>query len=221
MPSFRYSRPYSIAQKFFGYNDRENVMRIAIEFAMYSHLEGDYLEFGVYEGNSFTSAYHLAQRNRLKDMRFYAFDSFSGLPSVDNKKEAVQFTHGEFACTESKFREVLASRGVDLNKVTTVPGFYDQSLNEETKKELPIRSAAVIWIDCDLYSSTVPVLDFITDYIQDGTVLLFDDYFCFRGRPDEGEQRALSEWLQRNPSISVSEFHKFGWHGNSFIVHKS
>ena len=62
-------------------------------------------------------------------------------------------------------------------------------------------------------------MDFITDYIQDGTVLIFDDWFCFRGNPNRGEQRAFREWLKRNPSIKVSEFHKYGAEGNSFIVH--
>jgi hypothetical protein len=33
--------------------------------------------------------------------------------------------------------------------------------------KLPLKKAAIIMIDCDLYESTVSVLDFITDYLQD------------------------------------------------------
>jgi hypothetical protein len=83
---------------------------------------------------------------------------------------------------------------------------------------LPLRKAALVWIDCDFYESTVPVLEFITDYVQDGTLLIFDDWFCFRGDPERGEQRAFAEWLARNPWIRAGELLRFGWHGSSFIL---
>ena len=132
-----------------------------------------------------------------------------------------RFKKGRFSCTSDKFKKILSKKHVDLTKVHLVPGFYDKTLNEATKKMLQLKKAAVIWIDCDLYSSTVPVLDFITDYAQNGTILVFDDYFCFGGDPNKGEQKAFREWLKRNPSIKVTEFHKIGWHGNSFIIHRS
>jgi hypothetical protein len=37
-------------------------------------LKGDYLEFGVFQGNSFILAANLAERHGLKAMRFLAFD---------------------------------------------------------------------------------------------------------------------------------------------------
>ena len=108
-----------------------------------------------------------------------------------------------------------------MERVRVIPGWYKDTLKQETKQELDIKSAAVIYVDCDLYESTVPVLDFVTDYVIDGTVLIFDDWFCFRGNPNRGEQRAFNEWLENNPNIKVTEFHKVGWHGNSFIIHRT
>jgi len=192
-----------------------------MEFVQGSRLKGDYLEFGCYEGKSLISAFHFAQARGLKHMRFYAFDSFEGLPEIKGIDEVKDidnyFTKGLYACDVNKFKNNLKRGGVDLNKVEIVPGWYDDVLNEETKKKLPINKAAVIWIDCDLYESTVPILNFITDYLQDGTILIFDDWFCFRGNPDKGEQKAFREWLEKNLSIKATEFHKFGWNGNSFI----
>ena len=40
-------------------------------------------------------------------------------------------------------------------------------------------------VDCDLYQSTVPVLAFLADLLQDGTVVLFDDWYCFREADDQ------------------------------------
>lgn len=200
---------------------REEILHRVMRLASLYELRGDYLEFGVDTGKSFTAAYHIAQKYNLPSMKFYAFDSFQGLPeSKGVDKEVEQFKKGEYACSEEQFRENLRKKGVDMAKVTTVPGWYDNTLNDATKKKLPLKSAAVVWIDCDLYESTVPVLNFLTDYAQDGTILIFDDWFCFRGNPGRGEQRAFREWLERNPSITASEYYKHGFWGNSFILHR-
>ena len=108
--------------------------------------------------------------------------------------------------------------GVSLDKVTITEGWFDKTLNDETKEKLAISKAAIIWLDCDFYESTVPVMNFITDFVQNGTIIIFDDWFCFRGNPELGQQKAFSEWLERNPNIRASEFYKYGWTGNSFIL---
>src|SRR5262249_17911832 len=148
-------------------------------------------------------------------------DSFEGLPEISGEDIAAprQFEKGEYSCDVETFKANLARNGVDLGKVTITAGWFNETLNEGTKQKLPIQKAAIVWIDCDLYESTVPVLDFITDYIQDGTLLIFDDWFCFNGNPAYGEQRAFREWLAKNPSLSATEFYKYGWTGNSFILH--
>ena len=218
LPSFRYSYFLDV----FAHTARENMMKIAMEFATHSKLKGDYLEFGVHEGESFVAAFHFARRSALNAMNFYAFDSFRGLPEVkgNDAEGFAHFREGDFACDMDQFRKIITSKGVTLDRVRLVPGWYDEVLNEETKGKLPLSSAAVIWVDCDLYESTVPVLDFITEYIQDGTVIIFDDWFSFRGDPNRGEQKAFAEWREKNPQISATEFHKFDWKGISFILHR-
>ena len=220
-PSFRGSASFVELQQLLGYIPQEDVLNTAMNFAMWSELQGDYLEFGVYEGGRLSSAFHLAQRNHLTSMRFCAFDSFQGLPPIDglDSEGYQQFAQGEYACDRRRFDASIRRNRVDIGKVDVVEGWYSETLNDQTKRRLGMKAAAIVWIDCDLYESTVPVLDFITDYVQDGTVVIFDDWHCFRGDPNRGEQRAFREWLERNPSVTASEFHKFGWHGNSFILH--
>ena len=217
-PAVRYSYFIDVLT----YTPREEMMKLAMEFATHSRLAGDYLEFGVNRGDSFVSAYYFAQRSGLTSMNFYAFDSFQGLPEIKgiDGEGFAHFREGTFACDMEEFRRIISRKGVDLNRATLVPGWYDKVLNEETKGKLPLKAAAVVWVDCDLYESTVPVLDFITDYLQNGTILIFDDWFSFRGDPNRGERKAFTEWLNKNPSIKVTEFHKFDWKGNSFIIHR-
>ena len=221
-PSFRYSSHFGQWENLFSYSEKERVLKIAMEFARHSQLEGEYLEFGVFEGANFVAAFHLAQVCGLTSMRFYAFDSFQGLPKVKGP-DAEGFRHfeeGEFHCDTAKFSQGIASKGVDLDKVSIVPGWFEETLNNQTKMTLPLTKAAVVYIDCDLYESTLPVLNFLTDYLQDGSVVLFDDWYCYRGDPNRGEQRAFKEWLTTHSDLSATEFHKYGWHGNSFIIHR-
>lgn len=217
---FKYSNKF----KPFYFSDRENMIRIAMEYVKSSRLKGDYLEFGVHKGSTLQAAFHLARREKLTDMLFYAFDSFAGMPKsegVDKIDNLYQFTQGQYACTQEEFENAIASNGVDLEKVHSTPGWFDDTLTPATKENLRIDKAAVIWVDCDLYSSTVPVLEFINDYLQTGTILCFDDWFSFLGKPDRGEQKAYSEWRENYPHIQCVDYHLFGKWGKSFIINLS
>jgi hypothetical protein len=39
-----------------------------------------------------------------------------------------------------------------------------------------------------------------------GTVIVFDDWYCFHGDPQRGEQLAWNEFRQRHPELRFSEF---------------
>jgi len=221
--SLRYSDAFSMLQEAFVLAPGERMMKMAVGFVVGNNIRGDYLEFGVSGGQGITSVFHFAQRYNLKSMRFYGFDSFQGLPEITgvDANGYCPFSKGQYACDVNTFKKGISRNGVDINRVAIIPGWFGEVLNEETKKTLPIRKAAIIVVDCDLYESSIPVLNFITDYVQDGTVLIFDDWFAFRGNPNRGEQRAFREWLRNNPDIKATEFHKYGHGGNSFILHRN
>lgn len=194
-----------------------------MNFVKDAKLDGDYLEFGVYKGNNFVEAYKTAKAKKLASMKFYAFDSFEGLPKIegaDGEKEFEQFEKGQYSFSPNQFKQKIKKAGVNLNDVEIISGWFNETLTQKTKEKLNIKSAAIVWVDCDLYESTVSVLKFITDYLVDGTILVFDDWFFFKGNPQKGEQRAFGEWLKKHPEFTATEFHKYFWHGNSFIINK-
>src|SRR5919199_3538083 len=176
-------------------------------------IDGDYAEFGVLEGRTFREAANAAARFGLDRVRFHAYDSFEGLPRVEGVDAGGPFRTGQFASPREVFDQETAA--IPEGRVTVTEGFYEQTLLTAEKHRI-----AVAWIDCDLYESTVPVLDFLTDQLQDGSVLIFDDWFCFHGRPDRGEQRACGEWLQAHPEIRLVAYRDFHWAGRSFLVNR-
>lgn len=219
-PPIRYSRMFAGLRNTFDYSAREQMLRTALEFAEWSRLEGDYLEFGVWQGRTFAAAYYFAARYGLDSMRFYAFDSFQGLPKVaaEDSNGSAEFQSGDYQWNRRDFETNLDRWRVPRNRVEIVPGWFSDTLNAKLTESLPLQKAAIVWVDCDLYESTVPVLEFLERYVQDGTVLIFDDWFCFRADPKRGEQKAFAQWLGHNPELRATPFHHFGWHGASFIL---
>jgi hypothetical protein len=62
-------------------------------------------------------------------------------------------------------------------------------------------------------------LDFIKDYLVEGSILLFDDYNQFREDDESGERRALIEFEKRNPTFRKEHLFDFGWEGAAFRVY--
>ncbi len=203
------------------YRNRWDTIDNLADYLVNAELPGDYMEFGVFMGTTFAYTAKI-MAPLFKDMRFLAFDSFQGLPKptgIDAEDGFCSgFHEGQFACSMEEFSENLAKEGVDLQRVKLIKGWFDESLNDETRVRHDIRKAAAIWIDCDLYESTVPILDFITPLLSVGTVILFDDWRCFRNLPHYGQQRACREWLSANPKLKLNDFISFGFHGMSFTV---
>lgn len=176
-------------------------------------VDGDYAEFGVFEGRLVTAAWEAIERYGLGQTSIHAYDSFEGLPPVHGVDEGGPFSKGQFRSPRGVFD--AETRNIPAERLTVTEGLFDASLPRADKHRI-----AVAWVDCDLYESTVPVLDFLTTQLQDGSVLVFDDWFCFHGRPDRGEQRACREWLDANPEISLVPYRDFHWAGRSFLVNR-
>jgi O-methyltransferase len=189
-----------------------------------SEIEGDYLEFGVYRGDTFRNAI-LASRQGFRSSkegrytgRFFAFDSFEGLPSADSMQTGSNpWAKGEFSASQEEFRRTLGSL-YDASRVFITPGWFDRSLTPARRLELQLEKAAFVNIDCDLYESTVPVLEFVTPLLQTGTLIYFDDWYSTRGNLNDGEARACSEWLKRHPEFSLTEYRNVGIFGKMFLV---
>jgi O-methyltransferase len=216
---FRFGMKY--VAKFRSGFSREVILDHAMDYARTSGIEGDYLEFGVFQGRTFAAASYLSRKRGLS-MKLYAFDSFAGLPrnsEVDSSGYRM-YEAGAYACSEADFLKNVRRTGADIERVITIPGFFEESLKLANPRLANLRKAAVVWIDCDLFSSTVCVLNFLSNYLQHGSLIIFDDYFCYRADPKAGEARAFREWLATNQEFSAVELMRFSWHGNSFVIHR-
>ena len=223
----------------------DTVLEKAARFVACEMIEGDYLEFGVYRGATFVKAYRSLERQfhgrialniggdqeetareerrRLwSKMRFFAFDSFEGLPPLGEEDAATpDFQKGQYACSVPQFQSNLREANIPLDRTRVVQGWFSDTCTRETREEQGLEKAAIVWIDADLYSSAKTALQFVTDLLQDGTVIIFDDWFSFKGSPYAGEQRAFHEWTRQiEDEYVVNEYQRDSWKRMSFIVSK-
>lgn len=194
----------------------------AFDFIADNRIDGDYLEFGCHRVRTFRMALTEARRHNLDSMQFLAFDSFAGLPEVETKTSVPIWKKGVLATSEQEFMRLVTEHGIYLDKVSTYPGFYNESLTPELQKQLLAkqRKAAFICVDCDLYESAVPVWKFIDGLLQEGSVLYVDDYYVgYKGSPLHGVAKSFAEY-QETTSWRFEPHLSIGWWGRSFIAYK-
>jgi O-methyltransferase len=184
--------------------------RILLSIARFCHinrpLRGYYFEFGCHGANTMRLAWRHSRH--LFDWTYVAFDSFEGLPEIGEVDKQEIWQRGKLRTEEEGFVRLVTRAGMPRERLITVKGFYDQSLTPALKERLGSheRKAVVVYVDCDLYQSTVPVLEFAKDFLQKGTIIVFDDWNCFHGDPERGERRAWSEFRARYPKLRFEEF---------------
>ena len=178
---------------------------------------GDYLEFGVYQGNSLICAHEALRAAALDSVRMFGFDSFEGLP--ETTEDAEIWSRGQFRSDYDFTVARLREAGVDLDRTRLIRGFYEDSLTPELCEREQLRRASVVMLDCDLYTSTVEALAFCRPLIHGSTFLFFDDWHS----TDEsrGQQRALREFREKHPELELEEVGAYHRKSKIFLVREA
>jgi len=141
------------------FNDIEPLWHYAFGLRQVSGLV---VEFGVWRGKSISFFASLTKE------RIYGFDSFEGLRE---DWKGAKLPKGTF-----NLGGVLPSVP---DNVTLVKGWFQDTL-PLFLREHP-EPFSFLHVDCDTYESTAFVLNAAKDRIQKGTVIVFDEYFGYRG----------------------------------------
>jgi len=201
--------------------EKYRFFQLAYDYLYGNEVHGDYYEFGCHKARTFRMSISEARKKDFDFMRFYAFDSFEGLPEAAEIDRFPGWEKGMLKTSEDMFEALIREHGVYTDKVELVKGFFDQSLTSELQNKM-LKDGSKLsfaYIDCDFYDSTVPVLEFILPFLQEGAIVAFDDWNNFKANPNKGEKRAFREFCERHKDkIAFEEFLTFGWMGKSFIA---
>ena len=62
-------------------------------------------------------------------------------------------------------------------------------------------------------------LEIVKPKLQQGTILMMDDWNCFRADNNQGERRVLREFFEKNSNIETESYFPYSFAGQAFIVH--
>lgn len=157
-------------------------------------LAGHVMEFGVYQGTTLKII-----SDYFSNQTVWGFDSFEGLPEpwfMKSSQTGPRHPAGRFALDKEELLSVtnqFAKRNVKL-----IPGWFNQSIVPWMNNNPG--AVSFLHIDCDLYSSTLDILNLLNDRIVAGTVIVFDEMYPWNNFDqydlwEQGEFRALCEWV--------------------------
>lgn len=160
------------------------------------NVEGDVVECGLGEGNTFLMLAYLAgsEDGGYRHTRIlWGFDSFQGWPEPSEYDQSPRNPQkGEWRVSPDMILERLDASSIpqefpDL-EIRIVPGFF-----AETLPNFPDRKIAFLHIDCDLYAGYRDVLARLFPKVARGGVVLFDEYKEFPPLPEYGGGR-IEKW---------------------------
>ncbi|MBU6500439.1 MAG: hypothetical protein KGJ89_01245 [Patescibacteria group bacterium] len=180
---------------------------------------GDYFEFGVFNGSSIGSMYLARNELGLGSMRLFGFDAFQGLPPGSEKEDAGVYKTGFYTCSFEKMQQCLSRRNVNPDDITWIKGWYNETLTDDTIKKFSLKKIGVVFIDCDTYSSSKSVLDFLKPLITGPVIICFDDWKLYDlDVKGEGEYRSFNEFLENNSQFKAEEIKSYNRKSKSFLV---
>lgn len=147
-------------QSSWNYNRRTNLYDAISKQEQLETAAIDYMEFGVSAGHSFR---WWLQHNKNPDSSFYGFDTFEGLPESFGS-----YGKGAMAVALEalNIHDPRASFHKGLFQDTLIP-FLDQYKKGKRK---------LIHIDADLFTATLFSLSQLYRVMQDGDIILFDEF---------------------------------------------
>jgi len=172
--------------------ERLSNLQVLIRDLLARNVPGDLLEAGVWRGGATVFMRGILKAHRAEGRVVWVADSFRGFPPPRDVSEK-SYTSAEFAIPTSERKSILGEmiqlqRGASLEAVRAtferyglldscvrfLPGWF-----RETLPAAPIERLALLRIDCDLYDSTLEVLQSLYPRVSPGGYIIVDDYNTF------------------------------------------
>jgi hypothetical protein len=101
-----------------------------------------------------------------------------------------------------------------------IVGLFEDSLPGFVQDK--ISNISVLIVDCDLYSSTKTIFNYVKDYLVEGTIIIFDEIHNGSGiykQWMEHEYKAFNELIiEKNLNYKWIAYEKFGEQASLMII---
>lgn len=151
-------------------------IRFCIEDILKNNIRGDFVETGVWRGGATIFMRAVLKAYGITDRTVWVADSFEGLPPPETDKYAqdkgdIHFTYEDLKISLPQVQENFRRYGLLDDQVKFLQGWF-----KDTLPASPIRTLALLRVDCDMYGSTMDVLTSLYPKLSAGGYVIVDDY---------------------------------------------
>lgn len=157
-------------------------------------LDGDLAEVGVWRGDSAVAILTHCATGRL-----YLYDTFCGMPA---EMTLPREYHRPGVFGDTSLQLVKQKVSVWQDRVSYRTGVFPATADAEVRLKF-------CHVDCDQYLSTKAAIEWATQRLLPGGLILCDDYGC-SSTPGAGQ--AINEWMAKHPQWVLSR------HGSRGLV---
>ena len=200
--------------------EKTRAIKKAFYFAYLEQIPGDYLEFGVYEGTSLIAAFESHRKFSLPELprAFWGFDSFAGFKYFDERDQHPFFHEGEFASSYEQTERRIAGHFKGRANWKLIKGYFEETLHNKCAPDFGIEKISVALIDCDLGTPALLALNFMLPALQNGSILILDDYFAYGGSRAVGVAGAFRQFQREQPHLAFRRLFDYGHGGQGFVL---
>lgn len=146
-----------------------------VENVLANDVPGDFLEAGVWRGGCCIMMKAVLAAHDCRDRKIWLADSFAGLPpsqlAEDQDYPMDSSLLPILAVSEDEVRQNFERFDLLDEQVRFLPGWFNESLSGSDTGPL-----ALLRVDCDLYDSTMTVLETLYSRVSPGGWVIIDDY---------------------------------------------
>ena len=167
---------------------KERKDKLIIYTKLANSLEGDIAEVGVYKGGSA----EIIASNKNENKNLYLFDTFEGMPEVDEKFDNV---HKKKDFNNTSYSSVCTGLSRYKN-VSIYKGIFPDDHSDKIKNN----KFSLVHIDVDIYKSYIDCLNFFYPRMVDGGIIALDDYYA---PTCKGAKLAIDEFFLDKPEKPI------------------
>jgi len=201
---------------------RVNLLKFIREWARaHEILSFSVVEFGVLNGESLIE---IIRQLRGGIAKIVGFDTFSGIPQLltSDHNDLVNmpaFIEGNYqgGRVDDVMKFILGCTDLPSEKLELIEGDFRETVSSYelgTSGDFPL----IFHVDVDLYSSSLEALKWVARNAQDGSWLLLDDYWCYRGNASMGQRKAFNEVFDTNSRIEATPYTNYKGFGRAYIL---
>ena len=104
---------------------------------------------------------------------------------------------------------------------STLKRTYINLDNSSKKQKLTTESISYCIISCSEYQKIIDLLDYISDYLENGAIILFCGWFDNIVEKGKGIRDAVSEWLNDHELVELIDFPINSWREKAYIFRRN